>query len=491
MAEDPNDILRRGGAEALRKRVDTTPPSKVHQLRLTIGSDNEVAQCVARDLRASIGETVYCDGDFHAWCGTHWTPLSAERLHEFIREYDGCDFVAPSGRPSRYLLNKTRHNSVLHLLRLELLQPDFFREAPLGVACRSGFIALDEAGGVDLQTHSPDHRQRHLLEADWCGDVTETPVSGGLFDRLLSGSFKGDDEADAKVALLAEMLGAAAFGLSIRLAEPKAIILLGETAGNGKTQVLELMRGLLPGSAVASVTPAEMAKEQRRAQLAGVRLNAADELGVDAIRSDTFKAIVTGDRTSGKTVYHPPFEFCPEAFHAFATNKLPPFTDGMDRGVRRRLAILAFDRTIPAEERIKDLGKRIAREEANAMLAMAVAGAVRLLRQGCFTETASGRQRMAEWVLVSDMVAAFFEDNEVVEITGERDDKVTSKDAYVAFASWAKSEGIPDIRRPTHSQFTERAKGLDLSKIRVARTGKKGTVFYGVRLRSGGGSVRR
>jgi P4 family phage/plasmid primase-like protien len=489
MAEDPNDILRRSGPDGLRKRLDETPASKVRQLRLTIGSDSEVATCVARDLRASIGQTIHCDGDFYAWGGTHWIKIPVERLHKFIQAYDGCEFQTAAGKPSRYLLNKARHNSVLHLLRLDLTEPDFFRNSPCGVACRSGFIALSDCGEAVLKQHAPEQRQRHLIEADWSGDLTEVPAIGSLLEKLISGSFHRDADAASKPQLLAEMMGVAVFGIATRLTEPKSVILLGETAGNGKSQVLNMMRGLLPASGVASVAPAEMAKEQRRAQLAGVRLNAADELGVEAIRSDTFKAIITGDRISAKTVYKPPFEFFPEAFHVFATNVLPPFADGMDRGVRRRLAILPFGRTIPVEERIPDLGRRIATEEADALLAMATAGAQRVLQQGGFTQIASGRERMAEWIVLSDVVAAFFEDETAVFITGRREDRVTSKDAYRAFCKWTKEEGLPDARRPTHGQFTGRVKELGRPGLRITRTGKSGTCFYGIRLGSGGSSV--
>lgn len=489
MVEDPNDIHRSSGPEALRQIVDETPGHKIRQIRLDIGSDYEVATCIARDLRASMGDAVYCDEDFYAWSDTHWIRLPIEQMHPFIREYDGCKIQTISGNTSRYRLSKTRHESILHLLRLELLKPDFFCGAPLGVACRSGFIVLGEDGEVALQPHTPDQRQRHLIDANWSGDAKQTLLPGSLLDRLLTGCFRGDEDAGSKTHLLAEMMGAAAFGLATRLVEPKAIILLGETAGNGKSQVLAMMRGLLPGSAVSSVTPAEMGDKGRRAQLAGIRLNTADELGVDSIRSDTFKAVVSGDRMSGKTVYRPPFEFYPEAFHVFATNTLPPFNNGMDAGVRRRLTILPFERPLPIEERIPNLGKRIASEETDALLAMAVAGARRLLRQGAFSNVTSGKQIMANWIVLSDMVAAFFGDETAVLLTGSREDYVTSKQAYEAFRKWTKEEGIPDVRRPTHGQFTAKVKTLDFTKLKITRSGKTGTRFNGLKLPRRGSSV--
>ncbi|WBU53018.1 hypothetical protein [Paracoccus sp. SCSIO 75233] len=55
---------------------------------------------------------------------------------------------------------------------------------------------------------------------------------------------------------------------------------------------------------------------------------------------------------------------------------LPGFKGSVDRGIQRRLAVIPFNRTIPVEERIADIGKRIAAEEADLLLAWTVQDAV-------------------------------------------------------------------------------------------------------------------
>jgi phage/plasmid-associated DNA primase len=79
---------------------------------------------------------------------------------------------------------------------------------------------------------------------------------------LLEGVFSGDEDAFEKRQLLAEIAGAAALGYRSKSWEPKAVILEGKTAENGKSQVLDLFRGLLPPDAVASIPAAKMGDER-------------------------------------------------------------------------------------------------------------------------------------------------------------------------------------------------------------------------------------
>ena len=91
-----------------------------------------------------------------------------------------------------------------------------------------------------------------------------------------------------------------------------------------------------------------------------------------SIASERFKSVITGDLLDAPKAYgRDVVQFRAEAQHVYAANQLPPFRGGMDAGVRRRLIVVEFLRTIPLSERIVDIGKRIAREEPDALLAWA------------------------------------------------------------------------------------------------------------------------
>ena len=134
------------------------------------------------------------------------------------------------------------------------------------------------------------------------------------------------------------------------------------------------------------------------------------------------------------------------ALHIFATNNLPSFTGGFDRGVRRRLGMLTFNRSIPRQEQIVDLGRRVAAEETDLLLAFAVSGASRLLRQKAFTEPPSSQKELHEWFTSGDPVAAFVQAqvrprNPADYLPGTKDRGMPSADIFAAFERWAKAAG--------------------------------------------------
>jgi phage/plasmid-associated DNA primase len=446
------------------------------------GSDVELAQSLVADLRRSHGEIAQAEGKLYVWSHTHFTEVTDAELHVRVQAYDGA-WTGPEGNSRPLKLSSRQVGGVIAEARAIVTSPDYFAEASSGINCASGLIQFDANGYLHLQPHNPEHLQRHVLGASFRGGPTSVPPQGSLLDTLLQGCFRDDPEAAPKIALVGELAGAAAAGLIHQLQRPQATILLGERAENGKSQILDMLKGLLPVSAVENVTPAQMSKDQFRAKLAGKLFNFADELGTAAIASDVFKAVVTGEPVMGKTVYAPPFSFRPRAMHVFATNSLPTFAEGMDHGVRRRLCVLTFNRVIPQNERIVRIGERVAREEGDLLLAFAVAGAQRLLSQGAFTETRSGREALARWILLTDPVDAFLQDDEFATLTGDYQNMVTSREAYQAFRVWAEIEGIPTSRLPPHAQFTARIGERAPKEMSVRRRGSTGTMFHGLKLK--------
>ena len=345
---------------------------------LEIGSDVEIAERVATDFRQEFGEVLFADGEFWRYVGTHWQPIADAIARRAVHLYDGALYQTATGEPATARLSKGRVDSVLHEMGSMLARPDFFEGAWVGINCASGFIAFDAAGQPSLLPLDRNHRCRHVLPGGWqAGSIdAEDPLPDSLLGRLLGGVFKGDEDEFDKRKLVSEIAGSAALGYATKLCQPKAIVLKGETAENGKSQILDLIRGLLPVSAVASVPAAKMGDERFIVGLRSKLLNAADELsGSAAIASDTFKAVVTGEPVSGRDVYRSMSTFRPMAQHVYATNTLPTFAGGMDRGVQRRVQVLVFNRVIPEDERIEHIGLRVGAEEPDLLLALAVAGA--------------------------------------------------------------------------------------------------------------------
>jgi putative DNA primase/helicase len=423
---------------------------------LDIGSDVEIAGRVANDLTREFGEVVFADGDFWHYARTHWVALSGPAARKAVHAYDGALYMSPAGELHAVRLSKGRIDSVLHEMGAMLARPDFFANVPIGINCASGFIAFDAAGKPHLSQHDRDHRCRHVLPGHWReGTNTGEVPAGSLLVKLLDGVFRGDEDGAEKQKLVAEIAGSAALGYATKLRQPKAIVLKGDTAENGKSQILDLLRGVLPASAISSITAAHLGDDRFIVGLRAKLLNVSDELSSStAITSDTFKSVITGEPVSGRDVYRSAITFRPVAQHAFATNTLPTFSGGIDRGVQRRLVVLIFNRLIPVEERIEFIGLRVGQEEPDVLLAWVVAGASRLIRQRDFTIPPSSKVALYDWLFTSDAVLAWTEAR--VEKRDPNRGGYKSGYAYNRFQRWALDNGYRNTRIPAVNGFVQR-----------------------------------
>jgi phage/plasmid-associated DNA primase len=478
------DILHDINAEEVTP--DDLPPEPnrpqrvavVGEHTLEIGSDVEIAKRVAEDLRSQYGEIVFDDGEFHCYDGSRWSALSDEKKRKAVHQYDGATYFTPELKQLAVRLSKSRIDSVLNEMRAILRQRNFFADAPIGINCASGFITFDAVGQPSLVEHDRSHGCRHVLRGSWRPGMSGEPPPGSLLGRLINGVFEDDEDEVAKRNLIAELAGCAALGYATKLRRPKAIVLYGPTAENGKSQILDAMRGLLPKSAISSVPVTKFGDQSFLVGIAGKLLNATDELrGSGAIASDTFKACVTGETVTSRDLYRSAIEFRPIALNLFATNKLPGFEGGFDRGVLRRLLLLAFNRFIPNEERIENIGQRIAEEEPDLLLAFAVGGATRLIKQRDFTVPPSSDKGLQKWASGADPVLAWVVarvDPAAAPPPGQKVIGIKSSLAHSLFKQWALDAGYRLDTIPAVNGFVQRLesnKTIASIRVRHTRTG--------------------
>jgi P4 family phage/plasmid primase-like protien len=463
-----------------RCRPPADPPTD--PAGLDFGSDVEIARRLADDLSAELGEIHWCEGRLWFYGGTHWVTYPAHRLRLAAHRYDGSRYTKPGRKnPDLVQLGKARVDSIVHEMTAMLAAPDFFAAPTIGVNCKSEFLVIDDTGEVQIFAHHPDHRARHVLSGSWHPDNCAIPANS-LLARLLDGVFAGDRDAPAKQDLLAETAGAAVFGIATRVRRPKAVILYGATAENGKSAILDMLRGLVPATALAAVPAGKMGDEHAVVHLAGgVLLNASDELSsAAAIASDTFKKIVTGDPVTARDLYKSQVTFRPMAQNVFATNVLPPFTGGIDRGVERRLLPVPFRRVIPANEQVEAIGQRIAHEEPDVLLGFAVEGARRLLARPGFAVPPSSQATLREWLHSADPVRSWVWAQVTVREVNPQDHWVTTRRAYEQFVEWARAEGFRADMLPAINAFVQRVKALEPVVYTVRRS--TGSRFCGIRI---------
>jgi P4 family phage/plasmid primase-like protien len=453
---------------------------------ITIGSDFEVGRRSLEDLRQKHGQVIFTDGDFYTYRQTQWAALEPKELHDEIEKYDGYCYQSPENDEWKVIkLNLHKKNSALHTMEQGAFVRDFFGQAPSGINCANGFIRFVFDEGIRkwtavLEEHKPEHRQRHTLPGRWDRNAP-TWVDRSLHSRLLNGSFLGDADKASKVQAIKELAGSTISGCATKLLQPRAAILLGTQAENGKSQILNMLRGLLPACAISSVTAAKMGDERHILGLLGKLLNASDELsGASAISSEVFKAVITGETVSGRDVYKSRVEFKPVAQHVYATNTLPSFQGGMDRGVQRRLLVLPFNRVIPKEEKIADIGRCIPEEEMNLLLAWAVEGALDLMNNRGFTVTDNLAKNLQDWLEEADSVQGWVA--ECLEIVMDQNAWLKTSYAYKCYHKWATEQGIKLDQVVGLKNFVRRMasiEGIHHKKI------ESGRIFLGVNLAHG------
>ena len=445
------------------------------------GSDVEIAEHLRSWLNTRFGEIVYCEGKFWYYAGTQWNELSRNDLWIGVSQYDGH---AHGKKNSIIRLGKTRIESALTQLEKLFHRPGFFKDPARGVNCLSGFVEFAADGTPSLKPHEPRHRQRHTLQAHWSPGLRMIPA-GSLLHTLLHGSLKDDPEKEQKLEVLARLAGSVVTGSGTRGTNPKAFVFKGESKA-GKGQLLTVFRGLVPEDAQCAIAPGQFGQQHLLAKLTGKLLNTYDELGTTyAITSEVFKAVITADPVTACLKYANAFTFAPTAQHIFACNMLPAFRGGMDRAVLNRLFILQFDRAIPEEERIENLGQRIVDEEMDLLLAWAIEGASRLIREKGYPGLESAEEELAEWSESDPVVSWIRERLERVPLAPVGDDGSVKPvvlaigEMYDDFRLVAEADGHPKSAIPSKKVFSQRLRSMGFKRAR----NEKFRGFEGVRLK--------
>jgi len=439
------------------------------------GSEVELAKIITALLSKHCGgEVVKAEGKFWAFGPTAWREIPDQKLRLAVHGFDGATVGKQMLKVGRRMID-----GVLNETGVILAAPGFFDSPTVGVNAENGVITIDDEGQINVRPHNADDRFRFTIGAGFHLHTEMSPPDGSMLHKLVIGAFSGDPDADAKVNLIGEILGAAAFGLATRLPHPKAFVFLGETASNGKSTIASLLSCLLPVGAVSSIPPSAFGDERRIVNLAGKAANVADELSAAAIAGESFKAAVTGDPIEGRDLYRSAVTFAPRALHCFTTNTLPRFNGGIDRGLQRRLVVLRFNRQISENEIIPDIAHRIQRDEMELLLGFAVGGAQRLIRNRAYTIPSSSKEALHSWLML-DPVHEWFD----LQIGVTKDEPYggwpSTGSLYADFKKWAIEQGHHERFLPPVNTFSQRLKAFP--GVQIKRL-SRGSVAAGIKLK--------
>lgn len=225
------------------------------------------------------------------------------------------------------------------------------------------------AGVVDLRTGQtrPGDRAAHMTKITHVAPGGDCPT----WLRFLDTATAGDRDL---IGFLQRMAGYCLTGST----RDHALFFVYGTGGNGKGTFLNTLQWIMGDYAKAA--PADMFTERKHeahttelARLMGARLVAAQETEEGKRWAEAkIKALTGGDPITARFMRQDDFEYIPQ-FKLVMTGNHKPGLRNVDEAIKRRLHLIPFTVTIPAEKRDTGLAERL-KAEAGGILSWAMEG---------------------------------------------------------------------------------------------------------------------
>jgi putative DNA primase/helicase len=421
----------------------------------------------AKRLRIQHGQDVrFCKtwGFWLWWDGRRWRRDDTDAIVRLAKEMVGtiyAEAAAASDEDTRKALAK-------HALKSEaearVRAAISLAETEPGIPIRPENLDRDrwllnvQNGTLDLKTghlcpHNHDDLITKLVPVDYDPDAP-CPTFLAFLERIM----------ESNTDLIRFLQRAAGYSLTGDTSERALLILHGE-GRNGKSTLLETLRGILGDYALRTPTDTLLAKRDSGipndvARLKGMRLVTASEAD-EGRRFDEarIKDLTGGDTISARFMRGEFFDFLPEFTLWLGTNHKPVIR-GTDRSIWDRIRLVPFAVRIPDDEQDKHLKDKLM-AESTGILAWAVRGCLEWQRDG-LSEPEAVKQATAGYRAEMDVLGDFIEDRCVVaEIA-----LVSAKNLYSTYHQWCDESG--------ERSMTQKAMGLRLAErgFDSARMGK-------------------
>jgi putative DNA primase/helicase len=331
---------------------------------------------------------------------------------------------------------------------------------------------LNTPGGViDLRSGllRPARREDYMTK---CTAVAPSEAEPVVFLAFLTRVTGGDEELQQ---FLQRLFAYALTGIT----REHALAFFHGTGGNGKSVLLNTIAGIFGD--YATTAPIDLFLASRGDQhptglagLAGAPLVTALEAAVGRRWAESkIKALTGGDRISARFMRQDFFEFIPQFKLVIAGNHKPGLR-GVDEAIRRRMNLVPFTVTIPAEERDEQLPEKLAAEWP-AILNWMIQGCLEWQRNG-LAQPEAVRAATEAYLDAEDSIALWLA--ECCESAGTFD-WVSSGVLWKSWKEWAETAG----ENPgSQKRLTQVLKDRGFVDKRQPGTGRAG--FKGLKLRA-------
>lgn len=382
---------------AVRKHAETDAPVKETPLQRV---NRVIDKLGAADL-------LFYSGEFWCYTGSYWMPLESDQA---IRKAIHDDFKGMAFTASTV-------SDMVRLIGTEVFRSDVVFGHRQGdvVAFKNGELHLENGVWV-LRNHKRESWLTSTIPHNW-----DAEARCEKFMCFMHDVFANDPDADDKIRLLLEMIGAS---LVPNVRFERGLILLGAKGRNGKSTLLHILEFVLGLSNCSHLSISKLGDRFNIAQLRNMHANITGEVSKgEGMPDGMTKMVVSGDLVQAEFKGKDGFSFCPFAKLWIAANHLPSQRD-FSPALLRRFEIIEFNcQFIPGVNQKHNIAKDLEREAEGIISASLNAYAVAVTR-GNLTIPESSDRRKADWRKYSDPIVAFAEDRLLLRASAD------SADAY-------------------------------------------------------------
>jgi putative DNA primase/helicase len=338
-------------------------------------------------------------GELYKWEDTHYVPWTRAKLRKAA--------IAALGEQTKASWVKASCDVAMDMVSMPPSRD--LNDMPEWICLKNGMLNLYT---LEFKPHDQDFLSTIKLNVNWhFSDEKLGPDSlRTIMDKIKPERWlKFCEETIQTVEVVMQLQEFFGYGLTRETKFGKALLLLGP-GSDGKSKVIAVMRALAGPQNCSAVSMSGLDDQFQRAALFGKILNVATEITTDAIQSEFFKAVVTGDPIQASFKHKDSFEFVPYCKLVYASNKMPRVFDNSD-GYFRRLLPITFKRQFlendPAMDH--DLEEKLM-QELDGIFLWAVIGLHRLMSQKRFTVSDETLNFMMKYRRYNNPVMAFVQD---------------------------------------------------------------------------------
>lgn len=378
------------------------------------------------------------------------------------------------GKVLRTIMHEGRWNSwkspyeaeVVKVLQREAITVEEMNTNRNYINVRNGMLSLTT---FTLYPHSPEFLSTVQIPIEYNPNATAPHFMSFMKDITIDDS--------QLINVHQELVG---YWLTVETKAEKAVYYYGGGA-NGKSVMASIVTALVGEDNVSSVPLSEFSQTFGMENLIGKSLNIAaeNEMGGKALKTENFKAIVSGDNITINIKYRPAISYRPFCRLVFLVNNLPDSSD-VTEGYFRKIIIVPFPRTFKKEERNVELKNELLKE-LPGILNWAIQGLKRLRSNNYqFSECKAIKETESAYHDEQNPVREFFHSH-VVQVDGSR---TKQSDFYNMYSQWLTVQGIDDKGTKSRQVFWRYFKViLDSENIPIVKKKVKGTVYYdGIKL---------